>query len=143
MAHPHPSDREKFRRISFCTLRQVALSNPFWTYCDNFGYGKKPELRNVDEPLIGSITSSGLYEGYVRIPWHDAVEPHVSVPAVCSICQRQTDVGITIFHAGHTLGFCTNQHYVRWWLTQHADAAFNAENYESPEERFKEPEGPR
>lgn len=143
MAHPHPSDREKFRLISFCTLRQVALSNPFWTYCENFGYGKKPETRNVDEAVVGSITSSGLYEGYVRIPWHDAVDPHVSVPAECLICQRQTDVGITILHDDRDLGFCTNQHYVRWWLTHHVDDSFKAEDYVSPEERFKEPDGLR
>ena len=138
MAHPHPQQRERFWELSHCTLRNVKIAEPFWTYCGNFGYGKTPETRDATQTPIGWITSSGLYEGYVRIPWHDDLEPRVSVPTTCGICGRSTRSGIEVPHAGATLGFCTNRHYLQWWKTQHDDESIDPQDYESPEERYDE-----
>lgn len=137
MAHPHPEQRERFWQLSRCTLRDVNITNPFWTYCHNFTYGKHPEQRNKNESPIGWISASGLYEGYVRIPWNDRDEPRVSVTTTCAICGRKTDEGIEVDHDGHSFGFCTNRHYVQWWKTLHQDDTLNPEDFESPEERYK------
>jgi len=133
-----PEKRKRFWELSHCTLRDVNISNPFWTYCHNFTYGKRSEERNLKDEPAGWIYSSGLYEGYVRIPWDDTIEPQVSVPAKCVICKRETKEGIVVEHAGTKLGFCTNRHYVQWWKTIHEDASIETEHYESPEERYED-----
>ena len=137
MAHPHPQDRYRFWDLSYCTLRNLKVGNPFWTYCDNFRYGKTLPSKDETEALEGPITGSGLYEGYVRIPWHGDVEPVVSTPVTCSACGRKTESGISISHDSEALGFCTNRHYVEWWLTQHDDPRVTAEHLSTPEEFFK------
>src|SRR5215813_11336595 len=53
---------------AYCTIRDVHVPNPLWTYCLNV-------LTRQAVPL-GPILASGLYEnGYVRIPWHGHHEP--------------------------------------------------------------------
>ena len=49
------------KEMSHCTLRDVKITRPMWTYCKNMNIdaGKLP---------LGWIYASGLYEGYVRIP---------------------------------------------------------------------------
>jgi|TARA_B100001971_G_C18139588_1_gene509624 hypothetical protein len=136
MAHPQPEKTEEFWKISYCTLRDINITNPFWTYCSNFIYGKKPEERNKSENPIGWITASGLYEGYVRIPWNGKIEPKVSVPVTCSVCQRIVDDGIKIEHNADILGFCTNRHYLEWWASIHKSKEYNPEDYISPEEKY-------
>lgn len=143
MAHPHPEQRDRFFQLSRCTLREIKIANPFWTYCANFEYGKRPEGRDSTSTPIGWITASGLYEGYVRIPWNDDNEPLVAVPAECSICNRKTRQGIQVEHQGKPLGFCTNRHYVEWWGRCHESTAFDPNTYESPEARFARDEGAR
>jgi len=138
MAHPHPEQRERFWQLSQCTLRDVKITNPFWTYCQNFGYGKHPESRHSKEQPKGWITASGLYEGYVRIPWDDKSEPNVAVPVTCAICGRPSKEGIEINHKGEVLGFCTNRHYVEWWGSVHHDTSFKYDKLQTPEERYKE-----
>ena len=125
MAHPHPENPDRFWEISYCTLREVRIKNPFWTYCDNFRYGKTLPNPEETEEAIGWIHGSGLYEGsYRRIPWHSDVEPTVAVPCTCSQCGVQIDKGITIDHEGVVLGFCSNSHYSNWWGTQHDFVAY-------------------
>jgi len=125
MAHPHPQHYDKFFEISYCTLRDIKIKNAFWTYCDNFRYGKSlPEPGEKVEP-IGWIQSSGLYEGgYARIHWHGDIEPNVGVPCTCDYCGAQTDEGITINHDCTLLGFCSNGHYSAWWNTHHDFMAY-------------------
>ena len=137
MAHPHPEKRERFWQLSHCTLRDVKITDPFWTYCHNFDYGKYPEDRNKTETPVGWISASGLYEGYVRIPWDDRNEPRVCLPTTCVICGRTTNEGIEVDHDGQTLGFCTNRHYIQWWKTCHDDDSLDPDFFESPEERYK------
>ncbi|MBC8256410.1 MAG: hypothetical protein H8E85_03795 [Candidatus Marinimicrobia bacterium] len=136
MAHPQPERTEEFWELSHCTLRDVNISNPFWTYCSNFNYGKNPEKRNLSEKIIGFITASGLYEGYVRIPWNDKLEPKISTSTICSICKRMVDYGIDVNHKGDVIGFCTNKHYLKWWVTIHGKNDYNPDNYQSPEEKY-------
>ncbi len=140
MAHPHPDKREQFLELSRCTLRDINITNPFWTYCKNFSYGKKPEERNQQESINGLVTSSGLYEGYVRIPWDNNNEPQVSIPAICKICGLKTQEGIIIESDNVSYGFCTNRHYIEWWKSRHNDDTFNPDHYERPEERYKDKE---
>ncbi len=137
MAHPHPEQQELFWELSYCTLRDINITNPFWTYCSNFSYGKHPEKRDQNEQPISWMSTSGLYEGYVRIPWDDENEPLLPVPSVCTICRKESKEGIEINHNDEKLGFCTNRHYVQWWKTIHDDESLYPEHYESPEERDK------
>lgn len=138
MAHPHPDQREKFWELSHCSLRDVKILNPFWTYCHNFRYGKYlPEPDDVEEAR-GWIFGSGLYEGYVRIPWNGTTEPCVSVPCECLLCGRKTEKGITVRHEDQELGFCTNRHYIDWWKTVHDDPKISSDGLDRPEEFYKE-----
>jgi hypothetical protein len=120
MAHPQPWG--EFH--SFCTLRKVEIDNAFWTYCDNFEYGKNPESRQVEIKPIGPITSSGLYEGYVRIPWLGDAAPIVigdnndDADLVCSLCGFQSKSGIALKVGDEDESFCTNRHYLEWWNQQ-------------------------
>jgi hypothetical protein len=137
MGHPRPEQHEQFWELSHCTLRDVKITEPFWTYCRNFEYGEHPESRDKEEKPTGMITVSGLYEGYVRIPWDDNNEPHTRLPATCSICGRVTDSGIEIAHKGEALGFCTNRHYLEWWVSVHHDDSYRPEDYQSPEDKYR------
>ena len=138
MAHPHPQQREKFWELSHCTIRAVKITNPFWTYCHNFRYGKNlPEPGETEEPS-GWIFGSGLYEGYVRIPWHEDSEPEVSTPCTCAVCSRTTEEGITVKDGEEVMGFCTNRHYIDCWKTKHDDPKISSEGLDTPEEHYKE-----
>jgi hypothetical protein len=121
---PNPSlDRlQEFWRRSYCTLRDVDVSNPFYTYCESIRFvGQSAGSANELSPE-GDIYASGLQETPMRIPWHGKVEPRVAVPCVCSACGRQVEQGITIKHQGGELGFCSNGHYVDWWQTEHEES---------------------
>lgn len=143
MAHPQPWG--EFH--SFCTLRKVEVDNAFWTYCDNFEYGKNPESRQVEITPIGPITSSGLYEGYVRIPWLGDAAPIVigdnndDADLVCSLCGFQSKSGITLKVGEEDESFCTNRHYLEWWNQQVEESErWSAEfvnNLATPEQRYE------
>ena len=138
MAHPHPDRKEEFWNLSHCTLRQVRIPDPFWTYCENFLYGKEIPEEDAEVQPKGYISGSGLFEGYVRIPWNDTTSPKVSVPSKCAVCGRETLRGITVQHEDAELGFCTNRHYIDWWKTIHDDPSVSSEGLITPEERFEE-----
>jgi hypothetical protein len=143
MAHPQPWG--EFH--SFCTLRKVEVDNAFWTYCDNFEYGKNPESRQVEIEPIGPITSSGLYEGYVRIPWLGDAAPMVigdnndDADLCCSLCGFQSKSGITLVVNGEDKSFCTNRHYLEWWNQQVEESerwsADYINNLETREQRYE------
>lgn len=138
MNPPHPDQMEHFWEISHCTLRKLKITDPLWTYCYNFRQGKElPEPGEFVTPN-GWVYASGLYEGYVRIPWHGDSEPVVSVPCTCLICGRTTDRGISFIHEGKELGFCTNRHYIDWWKTKHDDPCVTTEGLDTPEVFYKE-----
>lgn len=134
MAHPHPSMRERFLQLSRCSLREVPVRNPFWTYCQNFHYGELDVALRDDKQIKGPIFARGLYEAYFRIPWHGLSEPEISVPSGCVVCGRSSTKGITVEHNNATVGFCTNRHYVEWWLTHHDDPGIAAEDFATPED---------
>jgi len=99
-----------------CTLRNVKITNPFWTYCCDFISSKHPKSRNKAKRPKGWITVSGLYEGYVRVPWDGTTEPRVSVPAMCSICGREGDevsrlITMEKFLASEQVGITSNGGY--------------------------------
>ena len=143
MAHPQPWG--EFH--SFCTLRKVEVNNAFWTYCDNFEYGKNPESRQVEIEPIGPITSSGLYEGYVRIPWLGDAAPMVigdnddDADLCCSSCGFQSKSGIILKVDDEDKAFCTNRHYLEWWNQQVGESdrwsADFINNLDTPEQRYE------
>jgi hypothetical protein len=129
------SDRQEFWNNSYCTLRFVKLTKPFWTYCANYSHDA-PKI--LGAKATGWIFASGIYEGYVRIPWHGSTEPMVGVPTTCSVCGRKTESGIELTTSDDSsLGFCSNRHYVAWWRTQHNDPAIRADHFADPEETSK------
>lgn len=138
MGHPHPDQSDRFWKLSHCTLRNLRIINTFWTYCHNFRYGKHLVDGNEDISPEGWVYASGLYEGYVRIPWHGDSAPAVSVPCTSSVCGRTTSRGITVPHRGKEIGFCTNRHYIEWWKTIHDDPRISPEGLATPEVFYKE-----
>ena len=72
----------------------------------------------------------------MHIPWHGVTEPQIEVLAICVICGRVVDSGITVEHEEAVHSFCTNRHYVEWWKRHHADDRIDPEVFQSPEERF-------
>ena len=134
-----PEEREKHvDLLNHCLLRNVNITNSYWTYCDNYFHILDRDTPSVDEHPKRSIFSNGLfYEGYVRIPWDEKNEPKFNIAVFCSICNRKTENGIEIDHNGEILGFCTNRHYVEWWLTIHEDTKINIDEFRSPEVVFK------
>src|SRR5262245_23229870 len=98
---------------SYCTIRQVPITNGHWTYCRNWHTREaRPD---------GPIYASGLYEdGHRRIPWHGSIEPAICANTRCAICGVVAIQGIEIsLVEASPLAFCSNGHYLRWWKTQH------------------------
>ena len=121
MAHSQPTKGEHFRELSYCNLRDVNITVPYYTYCSHFG--GRP--LNPDGQLDGWIYAGST--GDERIPWNDKNEPHVFVPAECVTCGQTAGKGIVVEHAGAKLEFCSNRHYVQWWKTIHEDDSLNPE----------------
>lgn len=148
IAHPQPW--AEFN--SYCTLRKVEIKDAFWTYCNNFEYGKSPENRQVSVEPNGPITSSGLYEGYVRIPWLGDTAPSVigdnddDADLCCSVCGFRSKSGITLKVKDESKSFCTNRHYLEWWNQQVKESERWGSDFvtqlETPEKRY-EPDGSR
>ncbi len=82
----------------YCKLRIVEINNPFWTYCGNFidRRWSNKESRKTDI-INGPIYASGIYEGYVRIPWNGKNEPETYVSGICSVTGNQFSEGIRVF----------------------------------------------
>jgi hypothetical protein len=115
------TSRERFWAESFCMLREIKITNPFWTYCNN--YTRSNEIPDPVATVIdGPAYASGLFEGwYSRIPWHGKLEPVVDVAVTCAICGKQTERGIeSRTDGGSQVGFCCNSHYVQWVEVQAA-----------------------
>lgn len=94
---------------SFCTLRKVAIRNPFGTYCRNY-HGSL-----ADEP-VGPIFVDGLSPPHhTRIPWDAVCTLRVGVAARCRVCTKTVAEGITKVDGTKTIGFCSNEHYIEWW----------------------------
>ena len=130
MVHPHPDRHERFWELSHCVLRDANITHPFWTYCRNFRHTQQPEEWTCSEAPSGWIYASGLFEGYVRIPWDGNNEPYAPVPVECSVCGRHTQEGIMVEHESMEIGFCSNYHYVQWWKTIHEDDAIDAAQFQ-------------
>jgi hypothetical protein len=94
-----------------CTLRDVIIADKMWTYCANYTHSKI-----IDAEAKGPIFSTGLYEGYVRLPWLGDRRPKAKKPVKCYDCGDFVDNGIEIeLRSGEKYGFCCNQNYFNWW----------------------------
>ena len=126
---------------SYCTLRDVPISNSHWTYCRNFASIHASAPLDAKTPR-GPIFKSGGYEagvGYVRIPWFGKVEPAFGQPVGCWVCGRNVERGITLRVREQTFGFCSNRHYIDWWKIECEDASIDSSRLNTPEEWLKEP----
>lgn len=113
------ASKERFWAESFCTLRDIKITNPFWTYCRNFtSPNQSPDPKTTT--IIGPAFASGLFEGwYCRIAWHGRHEPITDVPVTCAICNKQTEHGIRVGADDDSQHeFCCNDHYNQWLQEQ-------------------------
>ena len=125
----------------------MEIRDAFWTYCNNFEYGKSPENRQVAVTPDGPITSSGLYEGYVRIPWLGEDAPSVvgdnndDADLCCSVCGFRSKSGILLTTNSGSKAFCTNRHYLEWWNQQVDESQRWSTDFvnqlETPEKRYE------
>ena len=98
-----------------CELRDVIiLGHAAWTYCDNCSHSAR-----TDVEIRGPIFASGLYEGYVRIPWLGDRPPLTGCAVKCFDCGDHVENGIGIeLRTGERFGFCCNRNYVLWWSSR-------------------------
>lgn len=126
------AEATRFAEKSFCTLRGVRITNPFWTYCRNFQSGPPVEPAEEQPVPHGWVYAAGMEHEYSRIPWHGNSEPKTRAACVCAVCGRSVLRGITVTSGEAALGFCSDRHYVEWWKTQHDDAGIELERFKSP-----------
>ena len=95
----------------------IIVGLKMWTYCANFSHVQK-----ANEETKGPILSTGLYEGYVRIPWVGDRGPKSPRLVKCFDCGEHVEKGIEIeLRTGEKFGFCCNPNYVSWWLSRVKD----------------------
>jgi hypothetical protein len=63
-----------------------------WTYCANFSHSARAGVE-----IKGPIFVTGLYEGYVRIPWLGDRAPRTDCPVKCFDCGDHVENGIEEF----------------------------------------------
>ena len=97
-----------------CQLRDLIIADKMWTYCANYSHSE-----TLDAQIKGPVFSTGLYEGYVRLPWLGDRRPKVGGPVQCHECGDFVDSGIEIeLRTGEKYGFCCNHYYFKWWSSQ-------------------------
>lgn len=128
-------DDEQFDN-AYCTIRNVRIENPLWTYCVN--------CHSMDSEPEGPICMVGLAEKvagylYARIPWHGNEKPQLCVPGPCE-CGRFAQEGIAIETANGTKHFCCNGHYVKWWRSEHPGETYkwSLETWPEPDDHTAE-----
>ena len=110
-----PDDKGALER-AYCTIRDVPIPNPLWTYCAN-------RHTKSDIPY-GPILTSGLHEKgilYRRIPWHGKNCPQHCAAGKCAVCDNGFENGLQVDDKEGPLTFCCNDHYLNWWKQRHPD----------------------
>jgi hypothetical protein len=98
----------------WCHLRDLMIVDRMWTYCANVIH-KEP----LNAEIVGPVYSSGLYEGYVRIPWLGDRRPKSGKQVKCYKCGDFVENGIELeLRSGEKFGFCCNKNYFEWWVEQ-------------------------
>jgi hypothetical protein len=59
-------------------VKDVIILDKMWTYCANFSHSARAGVE-----IKGPIFATGLYEGYVRIPWLGDQAPRTHCPVKC------------------------------------------------------------
>lgn len=140
-AELHPDDAEGFFELSHCTLREVGIGEPFWTWCEQFTCHEWPDMHGLRERPLGWIWATGVYSSDGEcspIPWDGNNEPRGSAVAECTVCARSSRHGLVLERDGEVLQFCSDRHYVQWWRSVHDDDSSGAGNDASPEEALDE-----
>lgn len=100
----------------FCELREISVTNTFWTYCGNYQPWDE-NIPDIKPPIRGPVYTSGIFEGwYTRIPWYGKTEPQTHTSGVCSVTGVKFGKGITLTvkETGEVFNFATNDIYCRW-----------------------------
>src|SRR5882672_6954878 len=92
-----PGPGEEQESPGFCTIRGIAVDNPFWTYCKN-QHSRQSEPQG---PVYGAVYT----QGYQRVPWYDSMSP-CEGEATCHVCGDHVLTGILLPFAGGGLEFC-------------------------------------
>jgi hypothetical protein len=109
-----------------CELRDVIILDKMWTYCANFSHSARAGVE-----IKGPIFASGLYEGYVRIPWLGDRAPGTHCPVKCFDCGDHVENGVEIkLRTGEKFGFCCNRNYVLCWSSRTAEHRDWAPNFQ-------------
>ncbi len=101
-----PGPGEEQEAPGFCTIRGIAVDNPFWTYCKN-QHSRRSEPQG---PVYGAVYT----RGYQRVPWYDRTSP-CEGEATCGVCGDHVLTGILLPFEGGGLEFCGREHYLVWW----------------------------
>src|ERR1700693_5894412 len=72
----------------YCTIRNLSIVNPHWTYCKNW----HSRETNPEGPVFSSMYD----EGYRRVPWLSHTAPETGIDAVCVTCGIASANGIRI-----------------------------------------------
>ena len=129
--------RELRAQGDYCTIRGVPITDPYYTYCDNF-YPEYENLTDLSDKLTkdsephGPIYSTGLNEEaymYTRIPWNGKRKPKICNAGKCHICSQKFNSGGIEVRGWlwRTLKFCSNKHYIEWWNKIHSGGGANRE----------------
>ena len=98
----------------WCRLRDVMIVDKMWTYCANATGHDAP-----NDEIRGPIFASGIYEGYVRIPWLSDRRPKSNRQVKCYECGDFVEDGIEVeLRTGEKFGFCCNRNYFKWWSSR-------------------------
>ena len=113
-------DNRKNTGQDYCLLRGVAITTPYWTYCDNWC---SPSQGRIKAEPYGPMYGSGIYErGYVRIPWNGRHEPETYMSGQCFVTGEVfEEKGIRVYddEAGGDLFFAGNREYYHWYENRH------------------------
>lgn len=108
-----------------CNIRDVAIADPFRTYCLNWFSLSRLLKENVDRDKSprGPILALGIYEvAHCTVPWHDRNEPRVISRGRCYVCNNTFNEGIEVdADDGTVRKFCCCAHYLRWWSKLHPE----------------------
>ena len=94
----------------FCTIRNVAVLAPHWTYCKNW--------HSRSTTPTGPIYFSVYEDGYRRVPWLRSIEPTAGAVDRCAVCTQPGNDGIQVTLPDGGFGFCGRAHYLAWRETR-------------------------
>ena len=96
---------------SYCLIRHVKISVPFYTYCVNFTRRLEATPETLSATPMGSIYADAIGYPHARIPWNGDHEPCKTIGVItCATCgwrfeKNGADEGLEIETAGGSNNF--------------------------------------